>query len=115
MKNINKKPENLSELVAAYEAILAHEGLAPIDGETFDVKFYEKKETIQERILEAQRKADADLDRLLFELGAFSSEIKEKWAMGELTDGQIHELYRDYEGNPNEFPKDKLSKEVKDF
>lgn len=113
MKTTNTSPyKNLSELVAAYETILAREGLAPLDGETLDARFLEKRDDTLYFMEEARKKADAELDRLLGELKTFSSQVKTDWALGKLTDDQIHEMYRDFSGNPEEFPKDKLDKEA---
>lgn len=103
MKNPTNKPQNLSELVAAYEAILAHEGLAPIDGETFDASFYEKKTLVMDTIAEETKKADKELERLLAELRVFSSKVREEWAFGLLTDENIHEMYREFAMKPYSF------------
>lgn len=113
MKTNNTNPyKNLTELVSAYETILAREGLAPLDGETLDARFIEKRDSTLYFMEEARKKADAELGQLLGELKAFSPQVKTDWALGKLTDAQIHEMYRDLSGNPESFPKDKLDKEA---
>lgn len=113
MKTNHTSPyKNLSELVSAYETILAREGLAPIGGEISDARFLEKRDDTLYFMEEARKKADTELDRLLGELKTFSSKVKTDWALGEITDAQIHEMYRDFAGNPDEFPKDMLDNEA---
>lgn len=112
MKAINNPYRNLSELVEKYEAILANEGLAPLDGETLDAKFLEKRDDTLFNIQEAQKKADEELDTLLGELKCLSPDIKVQWAKGEITDKMVHAFYLDFVGNPGEFPRGYLSKEA---